>query len=158
MLLFGEGSGCFGSVFLSLDIVRSWARWLSSRRALLREETTFLIPCGRASINVQSKYTTGVNGLTYFRLLAPSVAAQLFGGFGFLGAGPYRLEGGGVTSGFILPLGLMDGSGRKTAPDEVWWVMKALEFGMKYGRGNHCYFCHFANATSLPPDPLTSET
>lgn len=49
-----------------------------------------------------------------------------------------HLEGGGVTGGFILPLGLMDGSGRKTAPDEVWWVMKAVEFGMKYGGGNHC--------------------
>jgi hypothetical protein len=30
--------------------------------------------------------------LTYFRLLAPSVAAQLFGCFVLLDAGPYRLE------------------------------------------------------------------
>jgi hypothetical protein len=34
----------------------------------------------------------------------------------------------------------------------------ALEFGMKYGSGNHYYFCHFVNAASLPPEPLTSET
>jgi hypothetical protein len=39
------------------------------RRALLGEEScgrSFLIPCGRASINDQSKYTTGVNGLLTF--------------------------------------------------------------------------------------------
>jgi hypothetical protein len=43
--------------------------------------------------------------LTYFRLLAPSVAAQLSGCFVLLDAGPYRLEGGGVRTRFILPLG-----------------------------------------------------
>jgi hypothetical protein len=26
------------------------------------------------------------------------------------------------------------------------------------GSGNHFYFCQFANAASLPPEPLTSET
>jgi hypothetical protein len=31
-----------------------------------------------------------------------------------LDAGPYRLEGGGITSWFILPLGLMDGGGWKS--------------------------------------------
>jgi hypothetical protein len=46
--------------------------------------------------------------LTYVRLLAPSIAAQLFGCFVLLGVGPYRLEGGGITSGFILPLRLTD--------------------------------------------------
>ena len=52
--------------------------------------------------------------LTYVRLLAPSIAAQLFGCFVLLDAGPYRLEGGGITSGFILPLRLMDKRGRKS--------------------------------------------
>jgi hypothetical protein len=52
--------------------------------------------------------------MAYFRVLAPSVGAQLFGCFGLLDAGPYRLEGGGITSGFILPVGLMDGGGRKS--------------------------------------------
>ncbi len=52
--------------------------------------------------------------LTYVRLLAPSIAAQLFGCFVLLDAGPYRLEGGGITSGFILPLRLMDKGGRKS--------------------------------------------
>lgn len=47
-------------------------------------------------------------------LLAPSVAAQLFRCFGLLDAGPYRLEGRGVTSRLILLLGLMGGSGRKS--------------------------------------------
>ena len=45
--------------------------------------------------------------------MAPGVAAQLSRCFGLLDAGLYRVEGGGVTSGFILPLGLMDGGGRK---------------------------------------------
>jgi hypothetical protein len=44
--------------------------------------------------------------LAYSRLLAPGVAAQLSGCFGLLDAGPYRLEGGGVTGEFIL---LVDG-------------------------------------------------
>jgi hypothetical protein len=56
------------------------------------------------SVKDQSTYTT--SGMAYFRLLAPSVVARLFGCFGLLDAGPYRLEGGGVRSGFILPLGL----------------------------------------------------
>jgi hypothetical protein len=63
VLLVREGSRCLGSVFVSLDTVRSWRR---CRRGLLRGEScglSFLIPCGRASINDQSKYTTGVNGL-----------------------------------------------------------------------------------------------
>ena len=49
--------------------------------------------------------------MAYLGLLALRVAAQLFGCFVLLDAGPYRLEGGGVTSsGYILPLGLMDGN------------------------------------------------
>ena len=44
--------------------------------------------------------------MAYLGLLALKVAAQPFGCFVLLDAGPYRLEGGGVTSGFILPLGL----------------------------------------------------
>ena len=55
-----------------------------------------MIPCGGASINGQSK--PGRGWLTYFRLWAPSVAAQLFGSFCLLDAGPYRLEGGGAIS------------------------------------------------------------
>jgi hypothetical protein len=113
VLRFGEGSGYFGSVFLSLDTVRSWARCISSRRMLLREEASFLIPCGRASMNNQSKAHDRREWLTYFRLLAPSVAVHFFGCFGLLDAGPYRMEGG-VTSRFILPLKLMDGGGRKS--------------------------------------------
>lgn len=35
-----------------------------------------------------------------------------------------------------------------TAPDEG--LMNALEFGMKYGSGNHYY--HFVSAASLPRD------
>jgi hypothetical protein len=50
--------------------------------------------------------------MVYLGLLALRVAAQLFGYFVLVDAGPYRLEGG-VTSGFILPLGLIDGGGRK---------------------------------------------
>ena len=73
-----------GSVFASLDTVRSWRRAFFGR--------PFLIPCGRASVNDQSKYTTGVK-LTYFRLGAPSIAARLLEGFVLLDAGPYRLEG-----------------------------------------------------------------
>lgn len=53
----------------------------------------------------------------YFRLLAQSVAAKLFGCFGSFDAGPYRLEGGGVRSGLILPLGLMEG-GKGCRQDE----------------------------------------
>jgi hypothetical protein len=44
--------------------------------------------------------------MAYLGLLALRVAAQLFGYFVLLDAGPYRLEGGGATSGFILPLGV----------------------------------------------------
>lgn len=50
VLLVGEGSGCFGSIFLSLDTVRSWGGCISSRRALLQEDSCgrfFLIPWGR---------------------------------------------------------------------------------------------------------------
>jgi hypothetical protein len=46
--------------------------------------------------------------MAYLGLLALRVAAQLFKWFVLLDAGPYRLEGGGVTNGLILPLGLMD--------------------------------------------------
>lgn len=49
--------------------------------------------------------------MAYFRLLASSVAAQLFGCFGLLDAGPYRLEGGGA-GGVYIAAGLMDGGGR----------------------------------------------
>ena len=52
--------------------------------------------------------------MAYRGPLALTVAAQLFGCFVSLDAGPYRLEGGGVTSEFILPLGLMDGAGGKS--------------------------------------------
>lgn len=38
----------------------------------------------------------------YVRLLAPSIAAQLFGCFVLLDVGPYRLEGGGTRSGFYV--------------------------------------------------------
>jgi len=69
VLLVGEGSGCLGSVFLSLDTVRSWGHCISSRRALVREDNcgrSFLIPCGRFPINDQSKYAvTGTNGLPW---------------------------------------------------------------------------------------------
>jgi hypothetical protein len=47
--------------------------------------------------------------MAYLGVLALRVAAQLFGCFVLLDAGPYRLEGGERTSGFILPLGLTDG-------------------------------------------------
>jgi hypothetical protein len=68
--------------------------------------------------------------MAYFRLLAQNVAAQLFGCFGLLDAGPYRVEGGGVTSGFVLPLGLMDGRRWKSQRVQVErvWAMNALEF------------------------------
>ena len=65
----------------------------------------------------------------YFRLLAQRVAAQLFGCFGSLDAGPYRLEGRGVTSGLILPLGLMDGGkSQRVQAGRGWWAINALEF------------------------------
>ncbi len=60
VLLVGERSGCLGSVFVPL---RSWRRF---RPVLLRGEScgrSFLVTCGRASMNDQSKYTNGVNGL-----------------------------------------------------------------------------------------------
>jgi hypothetical protein len=103
---------CWCSVFEALG---SWRR---CRRALLRGGScgrSFLIPCGSVPINDQSKHATGVNSLlssfgtsindqseyttgdewhTYFRLLAPSVAAQLFGCFVVLDAGPYQMEEG----------------------------------------------------------------
>jgi hypothetical protein len=53
-----EGSGCFGLVFLAWDAVRPWRSCISSWRALLRGDICgrfFLIPCGRASIEDQSK-------------------------------------------------------------------------------------------------------
>ena len=150
MLLVGEGSGCLSSVFVSLDTEAC----AFTRRKLWSFFLDTLWPrFYQRSVKVNDR----CEWLTYFRLLAPSTAAQLFGCFGLLDAGPYRLEGGGITSGFILPLGLMDG-GRRWAPDEGWWVMNALEFGMKIGSGNHYYFCHFANAAFLPSEPLTSET
>ena len=98
VVLIGEGSECLDSVLVFLDTAR--------RRALLREGgcgRSFLIPCGRASINDQSIVHNKYAWLTYFRLLAPSVAVQLSGCFVLLDAGPYRLEGGGVRSRFILP-------------------------------------------------------
>ena len=52
--------------------------------------------------------------LTYVHLLTLSIAAQLFECFVLLDVGPYQLEGGGITSGFILPLRLMDEGGRKS--------------------------------------------
>jgi len=79
-----------GSVFASLDTVRAL------RRALLREGgcRSFLIPCGRVSVNDQSTYTTSVK-LIYFRLGALDIAARILEGFVLLDAGPYRLEEGG---------------------------------------------------------------
>jgi hypothetical protein len=65
--------------------------------------------------------------MAYLGLLALRVAAQLFGCFVLLYAGPYRLEGGGVRSGFILPLGLMDG-GKRVQAGRGWCAMNALEF------------------------------
>jgi hypothetical protein len=47
VLLVKEGSRCLGLVFVSLDTVGSWRRYM---RALLRC-CSFLMPCGRASIN-----------------------------------------------------------------------------------------------------------
>jgi hypothetical protein len=105
VLLVGEGSECFGSVFLSLDTVRPGGGCVSSRRALWQEVECgrfFLIPWGRFPINDQSKYTvTGTNGLPWSLRIEgchPSVWM-----FDLLDAGPYRLEGGGISSGFILP-------------------------------------------------------
>ena len=89
VLLVGKGIGRSGSVFASLVTVRSWRR---CRRALLREEgygLSFLIPCDGVPMNDQSTYTTSVNGFTYFCLLTPSVAAQLFGCLVSLDVVPY---------------------------------------------------------------------
>jgi hypothetical protein len=55
----------------------------------------------------------------------------------------------------------MDGDGWKSQRQSVRRevvVMNALEFRMKYGSGIHYYFCQFANAASIPPNPPTSET
>jgi hypothetical protein len=55
----------------------------------------------------------------------------------------------------------MDGGrwkSQRVQVDEGWWAMNALEFGMKYGSGNHYYFRHFVSVVSLPPELLTSET
>jgi hypothetical protein len=52
--------------------------------------------------------------MAYLGLLALRVTAQLFGCFVLLDAKPYRLEEGAVTSGFVLPPGLMNKGGRKS--------------------------------------------
>jgi len=66
VLLVRDRYGCSGSVFASLDVVCSWARRICSSRELLREEMTFLIPCGCAPVNDQPTYTTGVNSFLIF--------------------------------------------------------------------------------------------
>jgi len=60
-----------------------------------------------ASLSMISQSTQPREQMAYLGLLTLRVAAQLFGCFVLLDAGPYRLEAGGVTSGLILPLGLM---------------------------------------------------
>ena len=71
--------------------------------------------------------------MAYLGLLALRVAAQLFGRFVLLDEGPYRLEGKGGRRVDLYAAGLMDGRVRDTTSD----VMNTLEFGMKYGSGNH---------------------
>jgi hypothetical protein len=109
VLLVGEGSGCLDSVFVSLDTVHSWR---CCRRRLLRGEDcgrSFLIPRGRASINDQSEYTTGVNGLLTFafwhRALPPNFLDVSFClAWGHI---DWREEGQEVD--FMLPLRLTRG-------------------------------------------------
>ena len=52
--------------------------------------------------------------MAYLGLLAVRVVAQPFECLVLLDEEPYRLEGGGGTSGFILPLGWMDEGGWKS--------------------------------------------
>lgn len=113
VLVITEGSWRLGSVFVSLDTVSSRR---CCRRRLLRGvdcERSFLIPCGRASINDQPKHTP--MWITHARLLISSIAAQHFERFGLHDMGPCRLEGGLTTSALILPPRLMktgEGGGR----------------------------------------------
>lgn len=67
---------CLGSVFVSVDTVRSGRR----RSMFLREgrcDCSFFIPCGRASLKYQTRYIAGMNGLLTFvlghRELAPNL-------------------------------------------------------------------------------------
>jgi hypothetical protein len=53
----------------------------------------------------------------------------------------------------------MDGGGWKSQMKRQRGVVgdDCARVWVKCG-SNHYYFCHFANLTSLPPEPLTSET
>ena len=80
-------------------------------RVLLREEScgrSFLILLWPRFYQRSGKVQDHDQRMAYFRLLAPSVAAQLFCCFVLLDIGPYRLDGGGETSGLILSLVRMD--------------------------------------------------
>jgi hypothetical protein len=75
--------------------------------------------------------------------------------FDSLDAGPYRLEGEGVTSELILPLGLMDGGkSQRVQAGRGWWAMNALEF---WDAAATIAILSFREPAS-PPEPLTSET
>jgi hypothetical protein len=58
--------------------------------------------------------------------LAPNIAPKLFRRFVMIEMRPSRLEGGAVTRGLMLVLGLVDGvDGRQAG--RGWWAMNALK-------------------------------
>jgi hypothetical protein len=84
-----------------------------------------------------------------------------FGVFRFAGRGPiltWKEEGEevGLYCCWVVGRTSMEES---EGVGRTWggWVMNALEF-WDDGSGSHFYFCQFADAASLPPEPLTSET
>src|SRR5579862_354589 len=91
----------FGYSWFLAELYLFLARALTRRKLWACFPDTLWPRFYQRSVKVHDRF----EWLTYFRLLAPSVAVQLFGCFGLLDAGPYRLEGG-ETSGFISPPGL----------------------------------------------------
>lgn len=81
--------------------------------------------------------------MAYHSLVALRVAAQIFGGFVLFDTGASRLKGGGVTSGVILPLGLIDGDGRKSQAqtarvwDKIWQRQPLLILNIVISRKQH---------------------
>src|SRR5882724_895698 len=96
--------------------------------------------------------------MAYLGLFALKVASQVFGCFDLFDAGPYRLEGGGVSGRFILPPEVdqrrrEEGVG-DAAPDERSESMKGVEESGWSERRTRALFKHIFRIVWAPKVPF----